>query len=237
MWRMCSVWRGSPAGILAMPMTIWITSAMSTSRRTTPASWARSRSGSPPSESAGGAGGEERGVLGALEEWLARFEERGAAGLEELGVPVEVVEQLGCERPLGGEVRDEALEPPVQRLPGVGRVGLLGGGATDLLDLLEVERLHERLPVGEVAVERADADPGAARDLLERGRLATFGERLARRREHLLVIAARVRAAGAREEGGGRGFGGAHAKLVDKRRHPPYSSGGVLHLFRRWPPV
>src|SRR3954466_12263367 len=181
MRRMCSVWRGSPAGILAMPMTIWITSAMSTSRRTTPASWARSRSGSPPSTRAGG---------GAREGGLARFEERGGAGLEELGVPVEVVEQLGCERPLGGEVRDEALEPPVQRLPGVGRVGLLGGGATDLLPLLEVERLHERLPVGEVAVERPDADPGAARDLLERGRLATFGERLARRREHLLVIAA-----------------------------------------------
>ena len=31
-------------------------------------------------------------------------------------------------------------------------------------------------------------------------------------------------------------FGRAHRSFVDNRRVPPYSSGGALHLFRRWPP-
>jgi hypothetical protein len=41
-------------------------------------------------------------VLGAFEQWLTRSEERGSADLEQLGVLVQVVEQLMGERPLGG---------------------------------------------------------------------------------------------------------------------------------------
>ena len=88
----------------------------------------------------------------------------------------------------------------VERLPRVVAL-VLRRRAADLLDLLEVEGLQQRLPVGEVAVERADPDAGAARDLLERRRLAALGERLARGREHLLVVAPRVRALGAGEQG------------------------------------
>ena len=64
-----------------------------------------------------------------------------------------------------------------------------------LLDLVDVERLEQRLV--EVAVERADADPCAACYLLQRGGLTALGKRLARSREHLLVIAPRVGPAGA----------------------------------------
>ena len=56
-------------------------------------------------------GAHDAGLLGAREQWLARAQERGAAGLEELRVAVEVVDQLGGERLLGGDVADEALEP------------------------------------------------------------------------------------------------------------------------------
>src|ERR671934_195219 len=48
---MCSFCRGSLAGILAMPTTIWMISAIVTSARTTPASCARFSSGSPASNS------------------------------------------------------------------------------------------------------------------------------------------------------------------------------------------
>ena len=58
-----------------------------------------------------------------------------------------------------------------------------------------------------MAVERADPDPGAAGDLLERRRLAPLRERLARGGEHLLVVALRVRALGTRDEAFCRKFG------------------------------
>jgi hypothetical protein len=46
--------------------------------------------------------------------------------LKEPRVGVDVVEQLVGERPLGGEIGDEALEPAAERLPGVGVVKLRG---------------------------------------------------------------------------------------------------------------
>jgi hypothetical protein len=89
--------------------------------------------------------------LGALQKRLARFEERSATDLEELGILVEVVGELGGERALGADIRDEALEPAIERLPRVAAIEL-GGRAAHLLDLIYVESLEQRLPVGEVPV-------------------------------------------------------------------------------------
>src|SRR3954465_12239332 len=95
-----------------------------------------------------------------------------------------------------------------------------GGRAADLLDLVDVERLEQRLAVGEVAVQRADPDAGAARDLLQRRRLAALGEGLARGGEHLLVVAPGVGALRAGEKGRGGGLGGAHGDGLDKTEGP-----------------
>ena len=78
----------------------------------------------------------DAGLLGAREQRLAGAEERSAAGLEELRVPLDVFEQLGGERLLGCDVSDEALEPAVERLPGVVAFEL-GGRAAELLDLVD----------------------------------------------------------------------------------------------------
>ena len=47
------------------------------------------------------------------------------------------------------------------------------------LHLARVDRLEQRLPLREVAVERADADPGPLGDVLERGGGAFLGEGVA----------------------------------------------------------
>src|SRR5205823_1610293 len=80
------------------------------------------------------------------------------------------------------------------------------------------------------AVERADPDAGAAGDLLERRRLAAFGERLASSGEHLLVVAAGVGALRARQQAPRRGVSGAHGDGLDKTEDPSV-------FFRRTPPV
>ena len=103
---------------------------------------------------------DDAGLLGAFQERLAGGEQRCAAGLEQGGVRVEMVGQLGGERPLGREVAHQALEPAVERLPRIEPVELLGR-ARQLLDLIDVERLYQCLAIREVAVERADPDPGA----------------------------------------------------------------------------
>src|SRR5581483_5966441 len=176
---------------------------------------------------------DDASVLGALEEGLACCEERGAAGLEELGVLVEVVEQLVGERALGREIGHEAVDPGGERLPGVGVVEF-GGGAADLLD---VEGLEECLAVREVAVERADPDTGAPCDLLKRDRFSTLGERLAGGGEDLLVVAPCVRALRPRDEYVGGGVGRSHGFALTSggclRIVPEVSSsysGGSLHF-------
>jgi hypothetical protein len=145
---------GSLVGTLAMPTTIWMTSPMLTSGRTTPASWARVSSGSP-----------------AVKSEVRQTWNSGASVLE-------VVQELVGERALRADVGDEALEPAVERLPRIAPSSS-SAAATDLRDLVDVQRLQQRLAVGEVPVQRPDPDPGAARDLLERRRLAALGERLA----------------------------------------------------------
>jgi hypothetical protein len=65
-----------------------------------------------------------------------------------------------------------------------------------------------------VAVERADPDARAARDLLERRRFAALRERLSRSGQHLLVVAPRIRALGAHDEGLGGWVRGAHVKKI-----------------------
>src|SRR5204863_3245057 len=178
----------------------------------------------------------DAGLLSALQKRFARVEERCAGYPEELGVLVEVVEQLVGERLLGRDVSDEALKPALEGFPGVGGVELRGRAA-DLFDLIDIESLQQRLAIRKVAVERPDADVGAARDLLESRRLPALGERLASSREHLLVVTARIGALRARNQRLRGCFGRAHSKKsLDKRRGPPYSTGGYLQMFRRWPP-
>jgi hypothetical protein len=53
-------------------------------------------------------------------------------------------------------------------LPGV-QAFELPRGAADPLDLLKVDDLEERLARREVAIQRPDADVGAAGDALQRG--------------------------------------------------------------------
>ena len=79
---------------------------------------------------------------------------------------------------------------------------------------------NEASAIREVTVERADTDPGAARDLLQRGRLAARCERVASGREHLLVVAPRVGALGRVISSMG-----ASAVLIEKF---PLTNGGSL---------
>ena len=82
------------------------------------------------------------------------------------------------------------------------------------------------LPRREVAVERADAELGAPRDVVERGVGAVLGERVASSGEELLVVAARVGALGAlREERLWSVRGSWHSRhRLEKRREAPYTN-------------
>ena len=61
-------------------------------------------------------------LLGPREQRLAGLVQGAAAGLEELRVLVEVVDELGSEGLLGRDVADHALQPALQVMPGVGAV-------------------------------------------------------------------------------------------------------------------
>ena len=77
-------------------------------------------------------------------------------------------------------------------LPGVGLVGGAPRDRDELGDALFEDRLDECLPGCEVAVERADTDAGAARDLLERSIDPALGEHLPGRSDEQLVVAPRM---------------------------------------------
>ena len=127
---------------------------------------------------------------------------------------------------------------------------VLVGRVADRLDFVEVDGFEQVLAGREVAVEGADADPGAAGDVLERGAGALLGERLARGGDQLLVVAARVGALRPRREGGDVGGVRVHLNFfrssLTKRRQPPYSAltkaeatselpGGPLHFITEFP--
>ena len=126
--------RARCGGIFAIPPTIWMISARSVSARTTPACCARGQQRL--------AGGEQRrrGTSGTA----ARHGRRSRAA------PRRAPAWWPCSRRSGAARRRARPRAP-------GRPG--PGGAAHRLDLIDVDRLQQRLAVGEVAVERADADP------------------------------------------------------------------------------
>ena len=67
------------------------------------------------------------------------------------------------------------MQPCGERLPGW-ELRVLCGGFADRLQLVEVDRLEQGLAGGEMPVERADPDPGAAGDVLQRRVGAVFRE-------------------------------------------------------------
>src|SRR3954462_11568154 len=207
---------GSSAGIFAMPPTRRMTSAIVTSGRTTPASCARRRSGPPP---------PRRATRRAKERLAGAVEHVAAAGEDGLALGVVDGEELLGERLLRGDVAEEVVQPGGQAVPRLEGRELLGA-SRDRLDLVDVDRLHEVRAGREVAVERPDADAGAAGDVLERGRAVGLGERLAAGGDQLLVVAQRVGALGAVGEldgfGGRAGhLGGKSKACLTKRRVPP----------------
>ena len=180
--------------------------------------------------------------LRALQQAVTGARDCDTAGAEDLRVGADRAEHLLCERALRGREADELAQPRDERVPGL-EVGKAGGRAADGLDLVEVDGLEQMLARREVPVERADADLRPPGDVLERRRAAVCRERLARCGDELLVVAPRVRALGARREGGHLGFGFRHGvrllvRLTNggtlrilKRRTPPISSGGSLHFI------
>jgi hypothetical protein len=60
---------------------------------------------------------------------------------------------------------------------------------TQLVDLVQVYGLEQRLARWEVPIERSDTDSGPARDRLQRGRYACLSERLTRGGEDLVAVA------------------------------------------------
>lgn len=81
---------------------------------------------------------------------------------------------------------------------GPARVGVgLGEGPRTLDESLEAatqHRLVQGISGGEVPVDRADADSGAARDLVERHRQALGGQHVPCGGQHQIAVAASVRA-------------------------------------------
>ena len=154
---------GSAVWILAMPPTNWMTSAMSVSART------------------------RLGLLGPLEQRFTTGVQARPAGLEDVGVAVDVGQQLLGQCLLGGQVVHEPVEPGHQGLPGR-LVGQVDGRPAQGVDLLDVDGLEQVLAGREVAVEGADPHPGPAGDVLQGGRLAVLGEGLPAGGDQLLVV-------------------------------------------------
>ncbi len=130
-------------------------------------------------EEVGGVGvGADRPVpLAGVEQRVDRGDHRPVGLLGDR--PVRVRAQCGTEPVLAAHGLDEVGRPEPQRLDrGVVREQV-GHSADDPLDLALVDRERQRLAGGEVAVERARADPRALGDLVHRGR-AVLGERRTR---------------------------------------------------------
>ena len=88
---------------------------------------------------------------------------------EQVGVGGDDRLEVGGEALLAGDVGDEAPHPLGQRLVRRQRRAQLVGAVAEQVDVVPVDRLDQRVAVGVVPVERADADAGALGDLLQRG--------------------------------------------------------------------
>ena len=99
-----------------------------------------------------------------------------AAALGDEAAAARLAQERRPQRQVPGLELEHPLEEGGQPVPGVLGGRRLLGKRDDLADVLGVDRLDERLARGEVTVERADADPGTARDLLECAVGAVLGE-------------------------------------------------------------
>ncbi len=131
------------------------------------------------------------------------------------------------QRLLGGEVLDEAGAASRPAPPTAAARRGRSADRHSALDLVDVDRLEQRLPVGEVAIQRPDPHLRAPRDLLERRRGPPFRECIARGRDHLVVVAPRVRTLGARRSELINGVGGAHR---GRSRAIRLTTGGGLRI-------
>lgn len=116
-----------------------------------------------------------------------------AGGGEPLGVGEPHRERVG-EAPVGRLRGAQPGHVPDEALPGVGTGQRLLAEGELGVDQLRDDLVDQRLAGGEVVVERADADPGPAGDLLQRGVQAARGEDLAGGGRQPLAVAPRVAA-------------------------------------------
>ena len=159
-------------------------------------------------------------VFGGIDDRRERPEDEGEVGEGEVGPEdtlragagenlfEELAHLLAClgELPFaGGVAHEDLLEHAVAALelergfeeadesgPGVWLGERVLGEGEELADALGDDCFDECFPGGEVAVEGAGADAGAARYLVEAGVYALFGEDLARGGDEESVVALRV---------------------------------------------
>ena len=152
-----------------------------------------------------------------------RRDQRGAAGRKTSASRVEVGEQLLGQRALGRDVADEAVQPGRQRLPRrqVGEVvGRRGRSPRPR------RRRRPRAGPGGVGKWRYSVPiPTPARRAISSSDAvgAVLGERLARGREQLVVVAPRVGALGALGRSRVVSVGMVDGLPLEKRREPPLS--------------
>jgi hypothetical protein len=104
---------------------------------------------------------------------------------------------------LGADVLDEPPQPGLERRPRR-QIGHLVRRVGERGDLAEVERLDQVVPGREVAIQRADTDPGPTSDVLQRGAGAVFREGLAAGGDEGVEVAS--------------GIGAARPPLLQRRR-------------------
>ena len=139
-------------------------------------------------------------------------------GRAQSGVLLERLVQLVQEALLARRIADEGLEPGHERGPGLQLVAHRVGDRLELVDVVDVDRLHHVDALGEVPVQRADPDAGLLGDGLH-GRTATLlVEDLAGGRHQELVVALGVGPHRARRLGVVRALDRRGLRL---RRHSP----------------
>src|SRR4051812_7899498 len=159
----------------------------------------------------------DRDVITDCARFARAIEELARAAARLVGVPGVVVAEVDDAHRVAqatalGHLGGVLVHQP---LHGLGRVLALkrfASGVDGRLHLVAHEGPDEVLLGGEVAVQRADTNAGAASDVGHLHLAAVIGERLSRRGEDPLAIAASVRALGPRLVRGGGG--GSHLRLM-----------------------